>query len=229
MDGGIPPRSPRVCSCVGGLKLLPYAGFGGCWSSVRQPRAVSGQDCFASGDAGAMVVKLQSPPHDADRIAQRLDVAAGIMPLVSRGAESESLHEPVQRMAGSGGGAKEPPGNGDGVNGFDRSPLRLVLMAGGLQELGVEAVAIVGHDHRVADEPGEPLQHFDGARSIADVPIRDAGVVRNEARDGAGWPAIAEERIASDDRAILKTRGGDLDDFAALWTKPGGFQVEDHK
>ena len=94
-----------------------------------------------------MVVKIEPPPHDSDRIAQRLDVAAGIVALVLGGAEAEPLHHPVQRMTGSNRGAKEPPGNGDGVNGRNGSRRRAVLMAGGLQELGVEAVTVVGHDH----------------------------------------------------------------------------------
>ena len=207
--------------------MLPYSGFGGGWSSVRQPRAVCGEDSFAPGDAGAVLVQCKSPPHDSDRIAQRLDVATSVVALVMGGIESESLHHAVERMAGADRSAKEPPGNGDGVDGFDRSPLRLVLMAGGLQELGVEAVPVVSHDYRVADVAGKSLQHFDGTGRIADVPIGDAGVVRDEAGDGAGWTAIAEELIAGHDRAVAEAGCRDLNNLAVVRRKPGRLQIED--
>ena len=127
-----------------------------------------GQDGFAPGDAGAMMVQLQAAPHNPDGIGQRLDVAARVVTPVLGRAQSEPLHDTIQRMARSPRRAEEPAGKRDGIDGFDGAPGHAVLLAGALQKLGVEAMAVVGHSHRVADELGEPRQHLDGSRRFAD-------------------------------------------------------------
>ena len=139
-------------------------------------RSDDGQSGGMPGNSVEGIVEFQALVHDLDGAPQDVDVSPGIVTSKRGLLKSEATFDVIERMADTPCFSEEHFRDSDRINRVDLTAGKSVALTGGLEELRVKTLGIVGDQGGIVRPSRKIAKHLLRPWGISDVPISDAGV-----------------------------------------------------